>query len=161
MDLRTVVVLFHADKLLLLRRAPWKKLYPNRWTGLGGKVELNEPGDLLGSARRELFEETDLRSDEVSDLRLRRVVLMNKPGEGLLCLAFVTGKARTSRVPACNEGTLHWVAPDDLASLDLIENAAAVLPFLIEDVRRDARGPVCGVAEYDSHGQLVSLRFAE
>ena len=160
LDIRTVVILFHAGRLLLLKRAAWKTFAPNRWTGLGGKVEPNELSDLLSAARRELFEETDLSPDEVSNLCLRRTLFFHHPIEGLVCLLYFTGEARTNRVPACSEGTVHWVSPDDLAVLDVIENTARVLPLLDEDVRRDNRRITCGVASYDDDGQLRNIAWS-
>lgn len=149
-----MVVLFRGDRLLLLQRASWKKFAPNRWTGLGGKVEATELGDLDAAARRELHEETDLSPTEVSNLRLLRCLSFHHPSEGLVCLLYFAADALTDRVPACNEGSLHWVHPADLQNLDLIENTARVLPLLIEDARRGDRRVRCGVVSYDHYGQL-------
>jgi 8-oxo-dGTP diphosphatase len=161
LDLRTVVVLLHERRLLLLQRASWKKFAPNRWTGLGGKVESGEIADLVGGARREVFEETDLTSAEMSELRVRRVLLFHHPDEGLVSLVYLTGETTTDRVPACNEGTLRWVGPKELAGLDVIENTAGVLPLLIEDVRLGREDVVCGVARYDERGGLQTIVFAD
>jgi 8-oxo-dGTP diphosphatase len=161
LDLRTVVVLFHGGRLLLLQRASWKKFAPNRWTGLGGKVEPAEIADLVGAARREVFEETDLTAAEMSELRVRRVLLFHHPDEGLVSLVYLTGETRTDRVPACNEGALCWVAPEELAGLDVIENTARVLPLLIEDVRLGRSEVRCGVAQYDERGRLQTIVFED
>jgi 8-oxo-dGTP diphosphatase len=155
----TVVVLFHAGRLLLLQRAPWKAFAPNRWTGIGGRVEMAEMDDLAAAARRELFEETDIRPDEISELRLRRTLTMDRPTEGLLCLLYFTGETSSDRVPTCNEGSLQWIAPEDLARLDLIENSAPIVPRLVEDVRHDRPGILCGVASYGTDGQLTRVFF--
>jgi 8-oxo-dGTP diphosphatase len=157
LGVRTVVVLFHGDKMLLLRRASWKKFAPNRWTGLGGNVEPAELSDLESAAWRELFEETDLSTDEVSDFRLYRTLFFHHPVESFVCLLYFAGQTSTDRVPACTEGSLHWVSPEDVAGLDLIENTAQVLPLLVEDVRRSERGVHCGVASYDETGHLLGI----
>ncbi len=159
LDVRTVVILFHAGRLLLLKRAAWKKFAPNRWTGLGGKVEQGELSDLKTAALRELFEETDLSPDEVSNVRLRRTLFFHHPAEGLVCLLYFAGEARTIRIPSCNEGNLQWVAPDDVAALDVIENTARVLPLLVEDVQRDSQTVVCGLAHYDRAGNLAGITW--
>ncbi len=159
LDVRTVVVLFHGDRLLLLQRAAWKKFAPLRWTGLGGKVESDELGDLVKAAQRELFEETDLSPSEVSPLCLRRLLLFHHPVEQVVCLAYLTGTTASDRLPTCKEGRLHWIHPNDLAKLDLIENTARVLPFLIQDVKLDDHYVRCGVAEYDGNGRLLELTF--
>jgi 8-oxo-dGTP diphosphatase len=159
LDVRTVVVLFHGTRLLLLRRAAWKTFAPNRWTGLGGKVEPDEIGDLEASARRETFEETDLSPSEVSGLRLHRTLTFHHPVEGLVCLLYFAGTTTTDRTPVCTEGSLAWVSVDDLPRLDFIENTGQVLPLLIEDVRSQDERVHCGVAHYDEKGHLQRIVF--
>jgi 8-oxo-dGTP diphosphatase len=155
----TVVVLFHQGKLLLLQRAPTKAFAPKRWTGIGGKIEPGELGDVTAAARRELFEETDLAPDEVSELVLRRTLTFDRPGEGLVCLLYLTGTTVTGRVPSCNEGTLAWVSAAELGQLDLVENSGAVIGLLAADVGRDETPVRCGVAVYGSSGALVRIVF--
>src|SRR5579875_9152 len=161
MDIRTVVVLFHAGRLLLLRRSPSKRFAPNRWTGLGGKVEPGEIGDLLSAARREVLEETDLAPEEIEELRVRRYLLFAHPAEGIVCLVYLTGQTRTGRTPATTEGVLRWVHPDELPTLDLIENTGRVLPLQIEDVRSASPVVRCGIASYDASGRLVTIVFED
>jgi hypothetical protein len=64
------------------------------------------------------------------------------------------------KTPESPEGTIHWVEPKDLAALDLIDNAARVIPLLIEDLGRDREGsePLrLGVARYDQWGALRAV----
>jgi 8-oxo-dGTP diphosphatase len=157
----TVVVLFHGKRLLLLKRAAWKSFFPNRWTGIGGKVEPDELADLESAARRELVEETDLMHSDVSPLTLRRTLTLDRPTEGLLCILYFTGTTTTNRVPSCNEGTLHWVTPDELPGLDIIDNSAGVFGRLVDDVQRNRAGVRCGIATYAPDGQLVRILFDE
>jgi 8-oxo-dGTP diphosphatase len=158
-SLLTVVVLFHGARMLLLRRAPWKAFAPNRWTGIGGKVEPGELGDLLGAAKRELHEETDLAPEEVARLRLRRTLTFDRPGEGLVCLLYLTGRATSDRVPESSEGTLAWVAPEELDRLDIVENTAAVLHRLVEDEQAGDARVCCGIASYSADGKLARITF--
>lgn len=158
-SLLTVVVLFHDARLLLLKRAAWKTFAPNRWTGIGGKVEPDELGWLASSARRELFEETDLGPTEVSELTLRRTLTFFRVDEGLVSLLYFTGKTASDRVPVCNEGTLAWFYPVELRRLDLLQNTGAVLRLLVEDVLSGASGVRCGVARLDEHDNFVDVVF--
>jgi 8-oxo-dGTP diphosphatase len=155
----TVVVLFHSDKLLLLRRAPWKTFAPDRWTGIGGRVEPGEFDDLALSASRELFEETDLVPAEVSALALRRTLTFFHPDEGLVTLLYFTGTTTTDRVPAANEGSLAWIDPSQLRKLDVIENTARVLPLLVGDALQSAPQIRCGIARLDREGRIVDIAF--
>ena len=152
-------MLFRGELMLLLQRASWKTFAPNRWTGLGGKVEPSELGDLDASARRELLEEADLTPADVSDLRLLRCLTFHHPVEGLVCLLYYVGEYHSNRIPSCNEGSLAWVHPSQLSNLDLIENTAQVLPLLALDVAGVDRTVRCGVAHYDKHAQLKSITW--
>ncbi len=143
----------------MLRRAPWKTFAPNHWTGIGGKVEANELGDLVASARRELFEETDLAPAEVADLSLRRTLTFFHPDQGLVGLLYFTGSLLSDRVPTCSEGTLAWVRPADLASLDLIDNTSRIIQLLVADFGRGDRCVRCGFATYSQAGELLRVCF--
>src|SRR5690348_10699532 len=58
-----------ADEVLLIKGAPTKRLWANRYNGLGGHVEAHE--NVLSAARREVHEETGLLPEQ---LVLRGVV---------------------------------------------------------------------------------------
>jgi 8-oxo-dGTP diphosphatase len=51
-------------EMLLLKGAPTKRLWANKYNGLGGHVERDE--NLLASARRELLEESGIAMDALS-----------------------------------------------------------------------------------------------
>jgi 8-oxo-dGTP diphosphatase len=155
----TVIFLLHGQSVLMLRRAPWKTFAPNRWTGLGVRVEPHELENLGLSARRELFEETDLQPSEVSDLVLRRTLTFFSEDDGLVTLLYFTGDAATLRVPTCTEGDLAWIDRVALESLDVIENTALVGGFVLDDVDQGADEIQCGVAVRDFQGRLVDVRF--
>src|SRR5688500_8879911 len=65
---RTLCFVFHGDEILLMKRGPHKKIFPNQYNGLGGHIERDE--DPLTSARREILEESGL---DVEELRLYAV----------------------------------------------------------------------------------------
>ena len=148
---------------LLLRRNPDKRFAPGKWTGLGGRIEPNELGDPGAAALRELAEEAGLAQEEIAHFTPRRALLHNRPGESLTLLLAFTGELENEVQPACPEGTLHWVEPEDLATLELIDNAAVMLPLLIEDMARDPAGdePVrAGAAHYEPDGTLSRVSWA-
>lgn len=62
-EIYTVTFLCNSERYLLLQRSPDKTFAPMRWTGLGGKVELDELSSLRASALREVWEETGIAKE--------------------------------------------------------------------------------------------------
>jgi 8-oxo-dGTP diphosphatase len=149
----TTLFLLFGGKWLLLKRSPQKRFLPNRYTGLGGRVEADELGDLRCSVLRELTEETGLAESDLECLTLRRMLTHNRPGEPLTVLFYFTAELERYALPDCTEGTLHWMLPQDFSALDIIETTAQVLPKLVEDVAREPSGTDTvglGVAHYET-----------
>ena len=158
----TTLFLIFEGKWLLLKRSAQKRLQPNRYTGLGGRVEADELGDLRGSVLRELTEETGLGEADVKHLTLRRMLTHNRPGEPLTVLFYFTAELKHYALPDCTEGTLYWTQPEDFAALDVIETTAHALPELVKDVARDLQGNFIhlGVAHYEA-GELKRVAWGD
>ena len=90
---RTLSFITHGDEMLLLRGAPTKRLWPNKYNGVGGHVEAGE--DIYTSALREMKEETGL---EVTDARLRGVINIDVGQETGIVVFVFTARA-TGREP--------------------------------------------------------------
>ena len=113
----TVIFLLDAQqphKVVLLQRGSERKFAPNFWTGLGGKIELEKDSDQLAGAERELSEETK-GAIRVPLHEFARVNINN-----LKILCYFWGIYQTEDLPACTEGTLHWVSLADTLSKDII-----------------------------------------
>lgn len=151
----TTLFLLFGSKWLLLKRSPHKRFLPNRYTGLGGRVEPDELGDLQRSVLRELSEETGLSEADLEHLALRRMLTHNRPGEPLTVLFYYTAELKRYTLPSCTEGTLYWTSPEEFADLDIIETTAQVLPKLVKDVAKKPTGTDSvhlGVAHYGVAG---------
>ena len=135
LDVRTAIVLGHPteNKVLLLRRSPTKKLFPDHITGIGGKVELNEGegNDLTAAAWREFLEETKIPDTTVTDVRLRLSTILTR-GELQVILLWFTGQLRALPPDlSCTEGELAFYPLDQLPIHDMIPTASQTIPFVL------------------------------
>jgi len=124
---RTLVFITRGADVLLLRGAPTKRIWANKYNGIGGHIERDE--DVHTAARREVREETGL---EVDDLRL--VGLINIDGDqptGIMLFVF-TAQSRSGDPIPSEEGTLAWIARDQLTQIDLVEDLSVILPRALE-----------------------------
>jgi 8-oxo-dGTP diphosphatase len=149
---RTLVFIAREDCVLLLRGSPQKRLWAGKYNGIGGHVERDE--DIYFAAQREVREETGL---EVEGLRL--VGLINIDGDqpaGILLFVFTASSRSGDPIPS-EEGTLEWIARDQLAQIDLVEDLPAILPRAL-DLPPNAP-PFCAHYQYDEQGRLM-IRFS-
>lgn len=144
---RTLIFLRRGDRVLLLRGAPHKRLWANRYNGLGGHVERGE--DILSAAQRELREEAGL---EPPALRLCGVLTVDAgPDTGVVVFIF-TGELPAGEPLPSAEGTPEWLPVDALGDLPLVED----LPILLSHALSQAPGdpPFFARSFYDKQGKL-------
>ncbi len=133
---RTLIFIGCGDDVLLQRRASERTDWPGKYNGVGGHIEADE--DPLTGARREIWEETGLRIDElvlrgIANVPPAASAPSGKPG--VLIIIYV---ARTTcrEVSPSAEGDLEWVSRDELLTYDLIEDLEVLLPRIL-----DVEGP--------------------
>jgi len=149
---RTLVFITRGERVLLLRGAPTKRIWANRYNGIGGHIERDE--DIYSAAKREVIEETGLTID-----RLRLCGLINIDGDqvsGILLFIF-TAESPSGEPIASEEGTLEWISRDQLTRFDLVEDLTTILPRAL-DLPPNAP-PFFAHYRYDDKEQLV-IRFA-
>ncbi len=120
---RTLIFITRADRILLLRGSPTKRIWANKYNGIGGHIERDE--DIYAAALREIREETGLAVDD-----LRLVGLINIDGgqpTGIMLFVF-TAESRQGEPIASEEGTLEWITREQLAQIDLVEDLLTILP---------------------------------
>lgn len=126
---RTLCFVFYEQDILLMKRGAHRRVFPNRYNGLGGHIERGE--DPATCAEREIREESGLA---VCDLRLRGVYNIDTGAQTGILLYVYTAWATTRTLGAVthDEGTLHWVPRDAVLSLDLVEDLPHILPRILQ-----------------------------
>jgi 8-oxo-dGTP diphosphatase len=141
------------DDVLLLKGAPTKRIWANRYNGVGGHVEASE--DVYTAARREAREETGL---EVCDLALRGTIHIDTGQATGIWLTVFTARSDERETRPSAEGTLEWVPLARLGEYDLVED----IPVLLERIAcmRDGAPPFSARYAYDASDQLC-ITFGE
>ncbi len=150
---RTLIFVTHDDAVLLIKGAPNKRLWANKYNGIGGHIEQGE--DALSAAKRELNEETGLNE---GDLRLVGTVLIDAGEPVGIGLYVFHGeqKNRESALRHSVEGSLEWVSLHRLEEYPLVED----LPVLLEKIARMRPGEPPFAARYFYDAQdLLQIRF--
>lgn len=125
---RVLCLITDGDDVLLLRGAPDKRLWANRYNGIGGHLEPEE--DVYSAARREIQEEAGI---PITELRLRGVISVAPEGAepGVLLFVF-TARALSRDVQASAEGQPVWIPRDQIGALDVVEDVPVVLEWVSE-----------------------------
>jgi 8-oxo-dGTP diphosphatase len=152
---RTLCFITHGDDVLLLKGAPDKRIWANRYNGIGGHVERDE--DVCASTWREIREETGWDADSLENLRLRGLINVDAgdPRTGIMLFVF-TARARRRQTRASAEGKLEWIPRSRLLEVDLVEDLPMLLPRVLS--LPDDAPPLFAHYGYDKEDQLV-IRF--
>lgn len=123
---RTLVFITRDDEILLLKGSPNKKLWANKYNGIGGHIEAGE--DVYSSVRRELFEESGL---DIQPLTLCGSVMINVGEKTGIHIFIFKGEYKAGDIRESKEGSLEWIKKDALLQLPLVEDLKVILPALL------------------------------
>jgi len=149
---RTLCFVFNGDDVLLMKRAAHKRVFPNKYNGLGGHIERYE--DPLTSAQREILEESGL---QVHTVRLRGVHNIDAGQQGGIMLFVFTAQSDSRDVvEKSDEGALHWLPVNKLHDYDLVEDLPLILPRILRMSRDSA--PYFAHVSYDER-DAIQIKF--
>jgi len=151
---RTLCFVLHGEDVLLMKRGAHRRVFPNRYNGLGGHIERDE--DPASGAKREILEESGLA---VENIRLRGVYNIDAGQQTGIVLYIFTAHALSREVTVeTDEGELLWVPQADVLSLDLVDDLPTIIPRVLSAT--DATPVFSAHLSYDSDDNLV-IRFSE
>ncbi len=140
-----IIFLFNEDnsEVLLLKRDPDKRYFPNYYTGVGGSIELErgEAKQLDHSMIRELEEETEIRKINLTHLNCDLITQHNRNNDGELTLLFwYSGNViqKATRL-SCTEGELAWFPLHEISELRMIDTAYFALKYIVRTNRHGKR----------------------
>jgi 8-oxo-dGTP diphosphatase len=150
---RTLIFITREDKVLLIKGAPSKRLWANRYNGIGGHIERGE--DVLSAARRELQEETGLH---INDLDLCGTILVDTGEAAGIGIFVMKGEYRVGNIHESSEGKLEWVRSDQIEKLPVVEDLVSLFPRVFSFRKGDT--PFSARYFYDEADHL-QIRYAD
>ena len=151
---RTLIFVIKENKILLIKGAPNKRLWANKYNGIGGHVEIGE--DILSAAKRELLEETGLR--QLDNLWLCGTITIDTGEQPGIIVFVYKGESTVGEFKESTEGSLKWISIEQVFTLPLVEDLHTLLPRVLE--QKKLSRPFSALYNYDRNDRL-QIKFEE
>jgi len=149
---RTLIFVTKGNQVLLLKGAPTKKLWANKYNGVGGHIEMGE--DVLTAAERELVEETGLQTN---GLWLCGTLIVDTGEKTGIAIYILRGEYLAGEITGSQEGLAFWASSSGLAALPLVEDLNIILPKVL--AMKPGERPFFARSYYDEAEKLrVDMR---
>jgi 8-oxo-dGTP diphosphatase len=145
---RTLIFITRNDTILLIKGSENKRLWKNKYNGIGGHIERDE--NVLEAAKRELYEETGLIPEK---LWLCGIVTINTGFNTGIGLFVFRGECPYGEPQKSHEGELMWVKDTQYADLPLVEDLYQLLPRILA-MRKESLAFFAHI-KYDDHDSMV------
>jgi 8-oxo-dGTP diphosphatase len=116
------------SEILLIKGAPDKRLWANKYNGIGGHVEWDE--DILSAAHRELAEETGITSARLQLRGVLNIAVQSGDAPAGVAVFLFCAEIESGSVQAGQEGELHWIPLAELATYPLVDDLYELIPLL-------------------------------
>lgn len=156
-DYKTVLsvnaLIWARGKVLLLKRSAKKKVDPNLYAGIGGKVEPGE--DFYSALLREVKEETGLT--KLGYIRLYSVTQHPYPPTNAewVNLYFTVEIEKQVKIPANKDGEFFWFDPKETTSLPMPADTKEYIQILA----KNPNAFILGFFDHDKEGKLIEKKI--
>ena len=146
-------LIFSEGKLLLLKRSADKKVDPNLYAGIGGKVEPHE--DFYSALLREIKEETGLT--EFKSVKLYSVTQHPYPPTNCewVNLYFLVTIEKQIEIPRSEDGEFFWIDPSETENLPMPQD----LKKYIKIISENSNAMILGYFDHNKEGTTINEKL--
>ena len=146
-------LIFSEGKLLLLKRSADKKVDPNMYAGIGGKVEPHE--DFYSALLREIKEETGII--ELKSIKLYSVTQHPFPPQNCewVNLYFLVTIEKQIEIPKSEDGVFFWINPTETENLPMPNDLKSYIKIL----STNPNAMILGYFDHDQTGKTIEEKI--